>query len=46
MTATFRQSDGHTLNVRKSTLAEPDLLSIYPVLGLNPAPGGTRKLIT
>ena len=46
VTATFRQSDGHTLNVRKSTLAEPDLLRIYQVLGLNPAPGGTRKLIT
>jgi hypothetical protein len=46
VTVTFRQSDGHTLNVRKSTLAEPDLLRIYQVLGLNPAPGGTRKLIT
>ncbi len=46
VTATFRQSDGHTLNVRKSTLAEPDLLRIYQALGLNAAPGGTRKLIT
>jgi transposase len=46
VTATFRQEDGRTLNVRKSTLAEPDLLNIYQALGLNAAPGGTRKLIT
>jgi transposase len=46
VTATFRQEDGRTLNVRKSTLAEPDLLHIYQALGLNAAPGGTRKLIT
>jgi len=46
VTATFRQPDGHTLNVRKSTLAEPDLRNIYQALALNPAPGGTRKLIT
>jgi transposase len=46
VTATFRQPDGYTLNVRKSTLAEPGLRKIYQALGLNPAPGGTRKLIT
>ena len=46
VTATFRQADGRTLHVRKSTLAEPDLLNIYQALGLNAAPGGTRKLIT
>jgi transposase len=46
VTATFRQEDGRTLNVRKSTRAEPDLLNIYQALGLDAAPGGTRKLIT
>ena len=45
VTATFRQDDGRTLNVRKSTRAEPDLLKIYQALGLDAAPGGTRKLI-
>jgi transposase len=45
VTATFRQRDGRTLNVRKSTVAEPTLLKIYQALGLNPSPGGTRKLI-
>jgi transposase len=45
VTATFRQRDGRTLNVRKSTVAEPALLKIYQALGLNPSPGGTRKLI-
>ena len=45
VTAGFRQRDGRTLNVRKSTVAEPDLMDIYRLLGLNPAPGGTKKLI-
>jgi transposase len=45
VTATFRQRDRRTLNVRKSTVAEPALLKIYQALGLNPSPGGTRKLI-
>lgn len=46
VTSSFRQRDGHSLNVRKSTLAEPDLLAIYRAIGANPAPGGTRKLIS
>lgn len=46
VTSSFRQRDGHSLNVRKSTVAEPDLLAIYRAIGANPAPGGTRKLIS
>ncbi len=46
VTATFRQRDGRTLNVRKATVAEPELMAIYRALGVNPAPGGTKKLIT
>ena len=46
VTATFRQRDGRSLNVRKATVAEPELLAIYRVLGINPAPGGTKKLIS
>jgi len=46
VTATFRQRDGCTLNVRKATVAEPELMAIYRALGVNPAPGGTKKLIT
>jgi transposase len=45
VTATFRQRDGRTLNVRKSTVAEPQLMAIYLALGIDPAPGGTRKLV-
>jgi transposase len=45
VTATFRQRDGRTLNVRKATVAEPELMAIYRVLGISSAPGGTRKLI-
>jgi hypothetical protein len=45
LTATFRQIDGHTLNIRKPSRAEPELLAIYRALDLDPRPGGTRKLV-
>ena len=44
-TTSFRQRDGRTLNVRKSTVAEPELLTIYQALSINAEPGGTKKLI-
>jgi hypothetical protein len=46
VTASFRQRDGRTLNVRKSTVADTDLMKIYRVLEVGPAPGGTKKLIS
>ena len=46
VTATFSRRDGHSLHVRKATVAEPDLLAIYRALGISAAPGGTRKLIS
>jgi transposase len=45
VTASMRRVDGCTVHVRKATLAEPDALAIYKALGIDPAPGGTRKLI-
>jgi hypothetical protein len=45
VTATFRQRDGKTLHVRKATVAEPKLKEIYNKLGLDPSPGGTKKLV-
>jgi hypothetical protein len=30
--------------VRKATNAEPELMAIYRALGVNPKPGGTKKL--
>ncbi|MEN9864890.1 MAG: hypothetical protein RL748_480 [Pseudomonadota bacterium] len=45
VTVSFAQRDGSTLNVRKSTLAEPDLMNIYRAIGVTPAPGGTKKMI-
>ena len=45
VTATFRRKDGRTLHVRKATRAEPRQLAIYQVLGVDPAPGGIRKMI-
>ena len=45
VTATFRRADGLTLHVRKTTRAEPEQLKIYEALGLNPAPGGTKKMV-
>ena len=44
VTATFRQRDGRTLHVRKTTIAEPALHKIYDALGIGAAPGGVRKL--
>lgn len=45
VTTSLRCRDGRTIHVRKSTVAEPALLTIYKALGVNPAPGGTKKLI-
>ena len=45
VTATFRQRDGHTLHVRKATVAEPELRQIYDTLRIDPAPGGVRKYV-
>jgi transposase len=45
VTATFRQRDGRTLHVRKTTTAEPALRRIYELLGIEASPGGVQKLI-
>ena len=45
VTATFRRADGLTLHVRKTTRAEPEQLKIYQALGLDPAPGGVKKMV-
>jgi len=44
VTATFRQRDGRTLNIRKATVAEKNLTEIYEKLGISPTPGGVQKL--
>jgi transposase len=45
-TTSFRQRDGRTLHVRKSSVPEPDLQKTYTALGLDAKPGGVKKLIT
>lgn len=45
VTTSMRRTDGHSVHVRKSTVAEPALLAIYNALGVNSLPGGTKKLI-
>jgi len=45
VTTSLRRKDGRTIHVRKSTLAEPELLAIYQALQINPAPGGIKKLL-
>ena len=45
VTASFLQRDGARLNVRKCTLAEPDLMQIYRAVGVTASPGGTKKMI-
>lgn len=44
-TTSFRQRDGRTLHVRKTSVPEPDLQKIYAALGLDPKPGGVKKLV-
>jgi hypothetical protein len=43
VTATFRQRDGRTLHVRKTTVAEPALRKLYDALAIDAAPGGVQK---
>lgn len=45
VTATFKQRDGKTLNVRKATVAEPKLAKLYATLNISATPGGVQKLI-
>ena len=45
VTCSFRRDDGSTLHVRKATLAEPDQRAIYDALGVDPAPGGVKKMV-
>lgn len=45
VTATFKQRDGRTLHVRKTTVAEPKLQRLYDALGLPASPVGMRKLV-
>jgi len=45
VTATFKQRDGRTLNVRKATVAEKSLKDIYDKLGISATPGGVQRLV-
>jgi len=45
ITATFKQKDGRTLNIRKTTVAETKLKNLYDVLGINSSPVGLRKMV-
>jgi transposase len=44
VTASFKQRDGRTLNIRKATVAEKGLQDIYEKLGISATPGGIQKL--
>ena len=46
VTTSLRRRDGRTVHVRKSTVAEPALMTIYQDIDINPAPGGCKKLIS
>ena len=45
VTAVFRREDGRTLHVRKATRPEAPQTTIYDALGIDHAPGGTRKTV-
>ncbi len=42
VTSSLRRSDGRSVHVRKSTVAEPTLLAIYNALGVSALPGGQK----
>jgi transposase len=44
VTATFKRLDGHVMHVRKTTVAEPKLQTIYAALQITSEPGGVKKL--
>jgi transposase len=44
VTATFKRRDGHVVHVRKTTIAEPKLQTIYAALRITSEPGGVKKL--
>lgn len=46
VTASLRRTDGRTVHVRKSTVAEPALKKIYTALGVTSLPGGIKKMST
>jgi hypothetical protein len=43
VTANFTQDDGHSLHVRKSTLASPQFQEIYDAPGISASPGGIKN---
>ena len=45
VTASFKQSDGRTLHLRKSTKPESELAKIYRVLNVSLNPGGIKKTL-
>ncbi len=45
VTASFKQKDGRTLHVRKATQPEAHLKTLYAALGLDPLPGGTKRMV-
>jgi len=45
VTATFKQKDGRTLHVRKTTVAEPKLQKLYNALEISASPAGMQKTI-
>jgi transposase len=45
VTATFKQRDGRTLHIRKTTVAEPKLKRLYDALNLSATPVGVKKMV-
>ena len=45
VTASFTQRDGRTLHLRQATQPEGLLATVYHLLGVDPRPGGTKKVV-
>ncbi len=46
VTTSLRRRDGHSIHIRKTTVAEPALMEIYQALKLNPDPGSIKKMLS
>ena len=44
LTLTFKQKDGHTLHIRKTSNPEQKLQNLYQDLGISMLPGGIKRM--
>ncbi len=46
VTSSLVRQEGGSIHIRKATTAEPELKKIYQALGIHPAPGEVKKMVS